>query len=125
MFPSYTVSIPIIHVRVAFSTSPGVSVNYLVLLFYCEIGDLFHFLESVASLLGTDFCFPCLITETVVFSFRGWHLFCFVRKYFEQSNFDTFRSFFFPTNILTALLRGVIDIDCTHLKKWDKSVQRW
>ena len=51
--PVIPVSIPVIHVRAAFQhLSNEVSVNYLVLLFYCEIDDLFTFSESSGIFTG-------------------------------------------------------------------------
>ena len=64
--PVIPVSIPVIYVRAVFQhLSNEVSVNYLVLLFYCEIDDLFTFSESSGIFTGNWFLFFFTITETV------------------------------------------------------------
>ena len=62
---------PIIRARAASQTlSNEVSVNFLVLLFYCEIDGLFTFPESVGVFFsGNCFLFSFAIIELLVFFF--------------------------------------------------------
>lgn len=77
LFSSYT---PIIRVRAGSQTlSNEVSVNFLVLLYYCEIDGLFTYPEYIGIFFsGNCFLFSFAIIELLVFIFfflRGLHSF--------------------------------------------------